>query len=415
MPLNNIALIRKYAPEKWDAVYKQESVVSLLDSDKDLVRFSGARVVKVAKFQGGGLHNYYRNNLGEPTLNVPPANGDFVGAADFGYQRSSVRLVWEEFTLRQDRAAAYEIEAFDDEESGGNLVGRALVEVNRTLVVPEIDAYTLSTIADATSENLGNKVKEDIVARPIAALNRALTYFANNEVPAEDQIIFASPDFVNALRSTDEVTKFLGQSDFGTGKDTKFEITRYQGRDIVTVSPQRLRTHIDMSDTRNGGFRWAKDSEAINFLVVAKSAVYHVVKYEQNKIISGELNLASRGFDGYTVFARIYHDVFVPDNKRVALYCSVKSTPTPAPEMKLDIVLKNDKVIGITTLPAEKLSLVVTSDTDETVGNKATGTLTLVDVGYVADKSTTTNFYAIDNMTDKTVLAKQEYKGSAAE
>ena len=322
MAVNNIELITKYSPQYWDVVYKQEAVTSVLDANPKMVKFEGTKTVKIAKWTNGGLQNYYRNNENTEhgTLN---GTGDFVGASGFGYQKSNARLSWEEFTLRCDRAAAFEIEYFDNEESGGELVGLGVTEISRTTIVPEVDAYALSTIAGYTSADLGNYVEEDVTEKPLAALNRAFVHFANKEVPAEDQVAFVSPKMINALRETNEVTKFLGQTDFTANKDVRFEITKYQGRDLITVSPERLKTKIQLTATGNGGYTWGPDSKEINFLMVAKSAVMHVVKYQKVKVISGEANLAARGFDGYTIFARIYHDVFVPDNKKVALYCSV--------------------------------------------------------------------------------------------
>ena len=44
------------------------------------------------------------------------------------------------------------------------------------------------------------------------------------------------------------------------------------------------------------------------------------LKYNKVKILSGDVVLAGQGFDGYMLFARIYHDVFVQDNKRYAIY-----------------------------------------------------------------------------------------------
>lgn len=405
MPNNNIELITTYSSKYWDVVYKQEAVTSILDADPAYVKFTGAKTVKIGKWQSGGLHNYYRNNIGDARVAAPGA-GNFAGAADFGYQKSATRLTWEEFTLRCDRGAAFEIELFDNEESGDELVGKGVTEISRTVIVPEVDAYALSTIAGYCSKNLGNLVEEDITSKPLAALNRAFTYFAENEVSTDDQVAFVSPKMINALRETTEVTKFLGQSDFGAGKDTKFEITKYQGRDLITVAPQRLRTDIALIDTESyeGGYGWKPESRAINFLMVAKSAVMHVVKYNKVKVVSGEANLAARGFDGYTIFARIYHDVFVPDNKRVALYCSVEASATPAPAMKLDVQVKGGKVASITTLPGDKLAFVVTSSETASVG----GTLSEVSMVKVGDAvSGTTKFYAISS--DKKVLAIHEY------
>lgn len=224
---------------------------------------------------------------------------------------------------------------------------------------------------------------------------------ANKEVPIKDQIVFASPNFVNALRETDEATKILTQQDFDR-KDINFQILKYQGRQIVEVSPERLRTNIQLFGQE--GYTWGTGSQEINFLMVAKSAVIHVVKFNQVKVIGDDLNLAGQGFDGYTIFARIYHDVFVPDNKRIALYCSVNSdTNAVAPAMTLDVLVANGKIKSITTTPGEKLAFVGTTTTSSTtpaVGDTLTS-FTQVKVGDAV--AATTTFYAVDS--DKKVLA----------
>lgn len=417
MAHNNIELITNYSPKYWDLVYKQEAVTSVLDANPKLLQFTGAKTVKIGKFQNGGLNDYYRNNNanGYGDVRVPQVTGtntdgttqNFVGAADFGYQKSPARLTWEEFTLKCDRAAAFEIEYFDNEESGDELVGLGVTEISRTTIVPEVDAYCLSKIA----EYAGKKVSEDIGTTPLAALNAAFLHYDEKEIPADDQIAFVNPKFMAALRNTQEVTKFLTQEDFSAGKDIRFKIEKYEGRTLITVSPDRLRTNVVL---HNGGYHWAVQadvtagraigvSEEINFLMVAKSAVMHVVKYEKVKVISGEANLAARGFDGYTIFARIYHDVFVPDNKRVAIYLSTVATnPAAAPALELNVIKDADGNVGaLVTNPGNVPAFVVKSSATETVGATATGTLTLVNVGDTAAAGT---YYAID--AAKKVLAE---------
>jgi hypothetical protein len=209
--------------------------------------------------------------------------------------------------------------------------------------------------------------------------------------------VFASPEFVNSLRNTKEVTKFLSQEDFN-GKDINFQIMKYQGRTIVEVSPERLRTNISLY---SGGYTWGAESKGINYLMVAKSSVIHVVKYEKVKVIGDDLNLAGQGFDGYTIFARIYHDVFVPDNKRYALYCSLDEE-AEAPKMALDVLVANGKVKSISTYPGEKLAFVITGGDYELGATIPTGTaLTMTKVGDAV--TSTTKFYAIDS--NRKVLA----------
>lgn len=389
-------------------VYKQEAMISLLDATNPAyIQFTGAKTVRIAKWQNGGLHDYYRNN--DVLAGGSATDADFLNNDGFGYQRSAARLVWEEFTLKCDRAAAYPIELFDNEESGEQLVGLGVSEISRTTIVPEVDAYAFSTIASYCTEGLGNLVEEDITDEPLKALNKAFVYFSNREVPIQDQIVFASPDFVNALRETSEVTKFLSQQDYDR-KDINFQIMKYQGRTIVEVSPERLRTHIELFGRQ--GYTWGADSKKINFLMVAKSAIIHIVKFDKVRVIGGDMNLAGQGFDGYTVFARIYHDVFVPDNKRVALYCSVASEGA-APAAALDVLVENGKIKSITTFPGDKLYFVVKGSGE--VGGTYSGNVTYADLAKVGDKvDATTTWLAIEVVGGtKKIVATSTYTKAA--
>ncbi len=319
--MNSIDLITKYSTKAWDKIYKAESRSALLDAPNANVQWTGAKTVKIAKFQAGGLKNYYRNN---DSSTVKQA-----ATTPFGYQSSNVGLVWEEFTVKMDRAAQYPIELFDNEETDGLALGAATSEISRTVMIPEVDAYCFSTLAGYCTETLGNLVKvaaskEDALEH----LNDALLYFDEHEVPAEDQIIFVSPKYMNYLRNdTTELARYLMQADYS--KDVKFTLTEYEGRQFVVVPPQRFRTAFTtVTDSGDGyGFGYFDTvnevdvvSDEINFIVCAKSAVMHVVKYNKVKILSGDVVLAGGGFDGYMLFARVYHDVFVQDNKRYAIY-----------------------------------------------------------------------------------------------
>ena len=394
MPGNNIELITKYSTKAFDEVYKQESVTAALDVPNAFMEFTGAKTVKI------GLNSYSRNNNagGYGDLRIDEPSGNYYGSAGFGYKQTSAKVEWEERTLKMDRAAAIPIEYFDNEEAGGDVVSLTASEFMRTVMVPENDAYTLSTIA----ANAGKVVKEAIADnKALAALNSAFLYFEENEVPANDQVIFASPAFMKKLRETSEVTRFLGED----VKDRKvsYKIMNYEGRDIITVSPQRLHTGFKPYE---GGYGWEKDSAAINFLAVAKSAVVHIKKFEQLKIVSGDKNLAGNGFDGYTIYARMYYDVFVLDNKKYGIYASISSTPEAAevPIVKLEIetdgATTNPVITKITTTPPNVLCFVAS-------GTDSSGTLTSPVLAKVGDKITTkgTKFYAITS--DKKIISNE--------
>lgn len=342
---NSIELITKYSTKAWDKVYKAEALSSLLDAPEAQVQFTGAKTVKIAKFSASGLGNYYRNNDGD---------GRVASANPFGYAGGNVGLTWEEFTLEQDRSARYPVELFDNEETDGLTLGAATTEISRTIMIPEVDAYCFSKIASYASAELGNLVDGAITKETsLTPLNDALLYFDEHEVPAEKQIIFVSPKYMNALRSnTSELSRYLLQADYS--KDVKFTLTSYEGRKFAVVPPQRFKTLIDLSGY---GVHWKTGSKEIDFMVVATDAVMHVVKYNKVKIISGDMNLAGANFDGYSIFARIYHDVFVPDNKRFAIYVHTGGFDKVAATFRLRVETnKENKITNIVQFPGEKLA-----------------------------------------------------------
>lgn len=304
MANNNIALITKYSTEAWDEVYKMEAISSLFDAPAAQVKWTGAKTVKIAKFTATGLGNYYRNNENdEYSLTGTP----------IGYAGGQVGLTWEEFTVKQDRSAKYPIELFDDEETDGLVLGAATKEISRTIMIPEVDAYCFSRIYDYAAVHATVATNGDAVA----ALNDALLYLEEHEIPAEKQVVVAAPRYMKQLREKSIELSRLLQADFN--KDVKFTMTKYEGRDLVVCPPHRFKTSIKLT---NSGYTWNEDSKDIAFMVVNKDAVMHVVKYNKVKIISGDLNLAGQGFDGSTLFARIYHDLFVTDNKRYSIYAA---------------------------------------------------------------------------------------------
>ncbi len=350
--LNSIALITKYSTKAWDEVYKMEARSSVLDGKEGVnVQWTGAKTVKIAKFGLSGLQNYSRNNSHDTAL-----AGNTVG-----YQDGSVDVSWEEFTVKMDRAAKWKIELFDNEETDGLTLAAATKEASRTRIIPEIDAYTFSTLAGYCSDDLGNLIEIAATkANALEELNKALLYFDENEVPAEDQVIFLSPKYMNYLRNdTTELARYLMQADYN--KDVHFTLTQYEGRTLVVVPPQRFRTAFTTVTSTGSGYAFgyydsekseAVESKEIAFIVCAKSAVMHVVKYNKVKILSGDLALAASNMDGYVVYARVYHDVFVTDNKRYAVYTALNggsdktdlvaaTSSTPAAEIDTS---KNSKV-----------------------------------------------------------------------
>jgi hypothetical protein len=379
----NIELITKYSTDGFDEQYVMEACSSILRPDKDGFKFLDAKTVKIAKMAFGGLGFYHSNNAGDPRSDFG-GNGNTTDPYDSanpdapyygnGYAEQRSDLDWETFTIELDRSAKYVIEKFSNEESAGLMVGKGMAWVNRHVIIPEVDAVCFAKLYQYAGHKVDDRLKivnpnGVSVDAPLAALSAGFTVLGKDEVDDTNQVIFASFDFVDAMRNSAEIFKTLKQEDYS--KDVKFRITTYEGRPMVVVPPKRFQTSIALL---NKGYRasTAADIAAakagnknlkivgdqdnpgqdIDFIIMDKSAAVHITKFEQTKILTGEFALAATNMDAYVMYARIYHDVFVPENKRPGIYVhtgwfsarnSGGTVTTPAqsfPKMAVNVTLK---------------------------------------------------------------------------
>ena len=357
---NQVQLITKYSPDAFDEVYQKESMSSMLGMDKSLIRFSvdNARVVKIPKLSLGSLTNYRRNNvaLGEVEGIQPhaDASGNIIGQR--GYGDAAASWTWETREMTQDRAARFTIELFDDEESGGEIVARTATEANRTKVIPEVDAYTFSKIAEEVKKyGLGNYVTGDISASaPLAAMNAAFKWLDDHEVPAENRIAFISTDYFNKLRSTPELYRRL-DVEGAVDKKVSFKIVSYEGVPFVVVPPRRFCTGYQTNDVAGYSFT----GKPINFICMDKGAAVQVIKYNKLKVLSGEMALAASNLDGFVVFVRVYYDCFIFDNKSLGIYVHVSGDAGVAPKNDFGMILNAEGIVtSILEAPAGQLTRV---------------------------------------------------------
>ena len=411
--MNNIELITKFATEAWDKVYKKTSISSVLDGEKDLMKFIGVKTVRIAKHSSDGLGFYQRAN--KPVEGPYAAfDAETAQGEGYGYPTGDVNLEWETFTIRIDRARQLRIELFDNEESGELAVTSTLTDFSRTKVAPEVDAYvfsTLAALAGTVSTSAITLQAGQVGYNPngaFQALNDAYTALEEEEVPEEDQVVFASNAFINQLRSSGEVVKVLKQTEYKENVD--FSVYEYMGREIIAVPQRRFRTLINLPAN---GFNWKTGSKNIDFIVCAKSAVYHVVKYDKIRVFEPKM---VQDFDGYKVNVRIYHDCFVPDNKRVAVYAHVSDGAAPVNTIKFIYNADNDTLSNVAVIPGDLLiDALYVAETAPAVGTALTAVTDPVKVApYTATGLEAGDYYLFGvrngivvavNSTDKITIA----------
>ena len=286
---NAIELFKKYIA-LLDEVYKQASKTSVLDGDSTLVQ-AGANTneIVVPKLSMDGLADYSRND---------------------GYVKGDVELTMETVKFNYDRGRKFSVDAMDNEETAGLAFGKLSSEFIRTRVVPEMDAFRFAAYAgtEGISKATGTLADGNSV---LAALVEAQSKMDDDEVPAENRILFITPTLHNAVQAVDT---------------TKSKEVLASFSSVVKVPQSRFYTAVELKDGTTsgeeaGGFAKADGGSDINFMVIHKPALLQYPKHTVNKIITPEANQES---DGYLFFYRAYGLADIYENKRAGVYAHIK-------------------------------------------------------------------------------------------
>ena len=337
---NNFAYIEKTLPGVVDKVFALNSLTdSLIGGSEIKLDFLDARTVKIFMLASTGLQDYARGGHGSQNI------------------RGAAKSTTATFTISQERYSEIPLDKLDTLDDGETVLGHLAAEFLRTKVVPEFDTYRFSKMASYCSATMGNLVSETISANTIISkFNAAFKWMAEQKVPAEDQVIYVNPAVMELIRNTTELAKRLYQSDMD--KNVKLKIEEYEGRPIVEVPSDMFYT---LAHTGNGIYP-TSGSNVINFMIVSKKAPIIVKKLDYAKVFNSvDQNGSYLGYVGYLLTNLYYHDLFVPENKRVALYCSVSTTKatTVSSALLVDAVagVSNGKTLikGVLTQPAGML------------------------------------------------------------
>ncbi|AZO95275.1 hypothetical protein [Halocella sp. SP3-1] len=297
---NTIALAKKYLP-LLDAKYKMEAKTSILDTPNDMVRGTQqAGTVLIPKIALQGLGDYSR--------------------AD-GYVSGDVTLEWEAHTLTQDRGRSFQVDAMDNEETVGIAFGKVSGEFIRIYVAPEIDAYRFATMADLAA--LGDNA--DLTdSDTVEAIDAAMVAMDDAEVPEEGRILFITSTGLKNIKQSDQYVRNV-QITAPNGLDRR--VSQYDGMSIVKVPQTRFYSAIDLNDGSTsgqeaGGYAKASAGYNINFMIVHPTAVAPVTKTALPRIFDPMTNQSA---NAWKFDYRLYHDLFVPNNKVDGIYLHTES------------------------------------------------------------------------------------------
>ena len=291
---NTIQLAERFLPIL-DGIYKKESLTSRLDALDERVRFTGANTIKVFKTEMCGFGNYSRAT---------------------GFPKGDVTSGWEDYTLACDRGISLYVDAMDDEETMGMAFGTLQGEFVRTKEVPEVDAYRFAKLAGTTGISTATPV--DIVVGTTdcpALIDAAQLQMADDEVPTEGNLLYVSEKFYAGIKG--KVTRILANEN-----NVNREIEVFNGMEVVRVPKGRFNTAITLNAGTNS-FGFTVGGYPINFMIIHPSAVFSVAKHREPRLFAPAVN---QEMDAWKFDLRLYHDIFVYDNKVKGVYLNRAAT-----------------------------------------------------------------------------------------
>lgn len=300
-----------------DKIAVRDATTGWMDANAGQVIYTGGATVKIPKMTVQGLGTYDRDN---------------------GYAQGSVGLTYESLTLTQDRGRKFHLDAMDVDET--NFVATAaqvMAEFQRTYVIPEIDAYRISKIADTAIQGevtgmvVGNytpgaantsalrKMKEGIKSVRAKGYNGQLVCQANDDFVMELEI-----ELAGKLQS---VTWSQG------GINTK--VPAVDGVPIISTPSNRMYTKITVYDGKTegttgetptpdqtvGGYAKGSDAKDINFIIMPMNTPIAVQKQDIMRIFDPSVNQA---LNAWRIDYRRFHDLWVLDNKVDSIFLNVK-------------------------------------------------------------------------------------------
>lgn len=301
----NVLEYAKIFMEQLDTQVVAQATSGWMEANAGLVKYNGGDEVKIPIISMDGLGDYDRTN---------------------GFAEGAVSLNYETKKLTQDRGRTFQLDRMDVDET--NFVATAanvMGEFQRTLVIPEIDAYRYSSIAtqaiekeaavggyDPAEESILKKLKEDIYA----------IYDIAGEIPL---VITMNMQIAAILENSTELVKQLSVIEFSQG-DIKTTVRGIDNNPIIKVPSMRMKTKYQFLDGKTtgqeaGGFKPDTTAKNINWIITPRTAPIAVSKTDKIRIFEPDQNQKA---DAWKLDYRKYHDLWVKDNQFKAIRVNIK-------------------------------------------------------------------------------------------
>lgn len=290
-----------------DQVAVQDATTGWMDANAGQVIYNGGSEVKIPKMNVQGLADYDR---------------------DAGYVQGGVTLTYQTKQMTQDRGRKFQLDAMDiDENNFVTTAATVMGEFQRERVVPEIDAYRISSLVTAAiGAKKAGMVEYGYV--PGAANTSALRKLKTGISALRDVgyngplVVQATSAFILELEL--ELAGKITNVTFSKG-GIETQVPSVDGVPIIPTPSNRMYSAITLyngkSDQAAGGYTKGAKALDVNFFVCPRTTPVAVTKQDKMKIFTPDQN---QDADAWKMNYRRYHDMWILDNKLDSLYVSIK-------------------------------------------------------------------------------------------
>lgn len=274
-----------------------------MEANAGEVIYNGGDEVKIPTMTTSGLADYDRDN---------------------GFVQGGITLKYNTYKMTQDRGRTFQIDRMDVDESGFVATSANLIKTFQTQqVIPEIDSYRYSTIADIavkanqseaialTADNALTKIREHI---------RAVQDIVGDDVPL---ILTMSTKTRALIEDSPKIGKSIDTANFKQG-GMNFKVKSLDESVIKIAPSSRLKTKYEVLDGKTsgqeaGGLKPASDAKDINWIITPARVPIAISKTDKLRVFEPDVNQKA---DAWKIDYRKYHDLWIKESdKKIIFVC----------------------------------------------------------------------------------------------
>ena len=291
--------------EGLDQQLVENSTTGWMEDNAGQIQYNGGAEVKIPKMQLSGLGNYDR---------------------DGGFVKGAVTVTYETMEMTQDRGRTFQLDAMDvDETNFAAMAGNVMGEFQRTKVIPEIDAYRYSKIAEMAEEN--GKLTEYTPEKGgiLEKLVEDITAVRDQAGDCAELVVAMNAKLAGKLDLEKGGENILQSGVFQQGS-AELKVREIDGCPIIRVPSARFQTGYTFFDgvtesEKEGGFAPVEEAREINWIVCLKRAPVAVSKTDVTRIFDPMTN---QNANAWKIDYRKYHDLWIMDNGMEGILVSVQ-------------------------------------------------------------------------------------------